>query len=79
MADGGSNVGPTTIFHEIDIDVMGAWLLEMRDADACLQPDWIHGKFRMYVKDQSGRMKRVKRIFMEFENSEAKPDEQRIK
>lgn len=78
MANGGRDVGPTTIFHEIDVEIMGAWLLEMRDADACLQPDWISGQFKLYVKDQTGRMKRVKRIFMEFENSEAPTNERRV-
>jgi hypothetical protein len=49
---------------------MGAWLLEMRDADAALQPDWISGQFQLYVKDDLGRMKKVKRVLMEFEDKE---------
>ncbi len=71
MENGESVLEEATVLHEIDLKIMGAWLLEMRDADAALQPDWISGQFQLYVKDDLGRMKRVKRVLMEFEDKEA--------
>lgn len=61
------------VLYEVDVTIWGEWLTEPRTQDATLKTDRADtGDFQLYIRNGDGKIVKVKRVFVELDQTGGK-------